>query len=75
MTKNGTVLYRVKQLEKDICSIEDKVDSIMENHLPHIMTALERLEGKVEANKTRIAAFTAFNVGAIIIGILIAKYL
>ena len=64
MTKsNNTLTYRVGQLEKTVERFDDKLDKIMENHLPHIQRELTEL-------KTRILMFTAINVGAIVLSIL-----
>lgn len=68
MNTNGTLKYRVLQLEKSVDGMDTKVDRILENHLPHIQQELERLN-------TRISMFTAINVGAIIISILLHEIL
>jgi hypothetical protein len=60
--------YRIKKLEDQTDRIEQKLTKIMENHLPHIRTELQAL-------KTRMGAFTALNVSAVIIGLLLAKFL
>jgi len=70
MTKNGnnTISWRVNLLEKRVDSMDSKIDEILANHLPHLHEELASL-------RTRINVMTAFNVGAIILGVLIAKYL
>jgi len=69
MTKgNGaTLTWRVDQLEKAVSAFDCKLDTLLQNHIPHLNTELQSL-------KTRINVMTAVNVGAIILGILIAKY-
>lgn len=52
------------QVEKKTDRIDEKVEDIMENHLPHIRNDLQHLK-----------TLAALNIGAIIAGVLIAKYL
>jgi len=69
MTKqNNTLTWRVEQLERSVSNFDNKLDLLMENHIPHLKLELEAL-------KTRINVMTAVNVSAVILGILIAKYL
>ena len=70
MTKlNGnTTIWRLTQLEKEMVDVNSRLDSILENHLPHLKTDIESL-------KTKVNVATVINVGAVIIGVLIAKYL
>jgi hypothetical protein len=68
MPKNNTLTYRVGQLEKNYEKLDDKIDTLLTNDLPHINASLISL-------KTRINVMTAINVGAIIVGILVAKAL
>ena len=69
MTKsNGTLSWRVGELEAGYTKLDGKIDIILQNHLPH-------LHEEISSLKTRISVLTAVNVGAIIIGILITKYL
>lgn len=65
---NGTTKYRVEQLEKRIDSLDKKIDEVLQNHLPHLNEAVASL-------KTRINVMTAINVGAIILGVIVSKYL
>ena len=60
MTKNGTVTYRVEQLEKNYIKLDDKLDRLLTNELPHLQEELTAL-------KTRVAVSTVINVGAIIL--------
>ena len=66
--KNGTLTWRVGELEKQICSMDKKVDKILMNDLPHMQEAITSL-------KTRITVLTAVNVGAITFGIILYRYL
>lgn len=66
--KNTTLNWRVKQLEKCYSEMEAKLDKILENHLPHINEELSSL-------KTRINVQTTIQVGAVVAGALILKYL
>ena len=70
MTKNGnnTLTWRVTQLERGSGETSEKLDEIMENHLPHLSEKISKLE-------TRVNVSTALNIGAIIVGALILKYL
>ena len=65
---NNTIKWRVEQLEKGQYSIDGKLDKIQTNDLPHIHEAIISL-------KTRISVLTAFNVGAIILGLTISKFM
>ena len=67
MTKNNnTLTWRVLQLEKSLDEVDSKVEDILTNHLPH-------LTRKVDSLKTRVSVATAINVGAIMVGLLLAK--
>ena len=68
MAKNGTTTYRIEQLEKNYDSLSRNMDTIRTNDLPHIYTAVSSL-------KTRINVLTAVNVGALIVAILISKFI
>jgi hypothetical protein len=69
MTKNGeTISYRVNVLEKCQEKTEMKLDSIMENHLPHLQQEIVEL-------KTRISVLTVVNISAIILALIINKFL
>ena len=60
MTKNGTLTYRVEQLERNYTRLDDKLDILLTNDLPHIHESLIAL-------KTRITVMTAINVGALLL--------
>lgn len=64
--KNNTLSYRVQQLEARIKDLEDKIDKIRVNDIPHLSEELMSL-------KTRINVLAAINIGAIILGIIFAK--
>jgi len=69
MTRNGNNLtWRVTQLEKSYYNIDDKLEKIMTNELPHLHEELSSL-------RTRINVQTTIQVGALILGTLILKYL
>ena len=59
MTKNGTITYRVEQLEKNYNQLDTKLDHLLINELPHIQEELTSL-------KTRVNVSTIINVGAIL---------
>ena len=65
---NGTTAYRLDQLERNYDRLDTKMSLILENHLPHI-------QEDIVALKTRITVLTAFNIGAIIIGVAMNKLL
>ena len=68
MEKNGTLTYRVAALEKNYDKMDNKIDLLLQNHIPHIQTELTAL-------KTRVTVTTVINVGAILSGLLLNKYL
>jgi len=68
MTKNGITQYKIEELKCDVDTLRVDVRKILENHLPHLSEELASL-------KTRMNVLTFVNVGAIIIGIILAKYL
>ncbi len=68
MTKNGITQYQIKDLRDDVDGLKLDMKKVMENHLPHIHEELKSL-------KTRVDILSLINVGAIIAGILITKYL
>jgi len=66
--KNGVTQYKLEELKCDVDSLRADVRKVLENHLPH-------LHEEVLALKTRVNVLSLVNVGALIAGILIAKYL
>ena len=67
-TNSNTTSWRVNQLESNYRDLDIKLSEILENHLPHLQEELSSL-------KTRINVLTAFNVGAIVLGLLLNKFL
>ena len=65
-TNSKTLSWRMSQVEMRCEKLDDKVDEILQNHLPHIMEEIASL-------KTRINVSTVINVGAIILVSLILK--
>ncbi len=68
MANNNTLKWRVGELEKDMKDVKIDIRKILENHLPHIQQDITSI-------KTRQVVTTSINVGAIIIALLLAKYL
>ena len=68
MPKNNTLSYRVGQLEKCVDRLDDKMDRLLTNDLPHIQSELQSL-------KTRVSVLTAFNIGALILALIASRYL
>ena len=67
MTKpNGLTAYKVNELQEDVKGLQTDVTRIMTNHLPHLSEDIISL-------KTRIMVLTAVNIGAIILGIVVAR--
>jgi len=64
--KNNTLSYRVDQLENKVDGLDNKIDRLLTNDIPHLSASIVEL-------KTRINVMTAFNIGAIILGIVISK--
>jgi len=71
---NNTIKYRLEQVEKKAIHIDGKLDVIMENHLPHIHQDIIKVENKVDRNSTKMAIYTAINVGSIIVGLLLTRF-
>ena len=67
MTKT-TLTWRVGQLEKTLCRMEKRMDVLMENHLPHLEQRMIRIE-------TKMNVLSAINIGAIILAVIINKFL
>lgn len=55
-------------LEKNMCDMDKKLDEVLQNHLPHI-------QEQVSSLKTRIDVLTVVNIGAIVLAMLINKFL
>ncbi len=67
-TTHGTIRWRLDRLEKDVESLDKKLDKIMTNDLPH-------LNEQVSSLNTSIKIYATFNVGVLILGLLISKFL
>ena len=65
---NNTIKWRVTQLEKGQESIDSKLDKITTNDLPHLHEGMSSL-------KTRMSVLTAVNVGAIILALVVSKFM
>ena len=65
---NNTLQYRLKELENNYKELDKKIDSLLTNHLP-------TLEKQIVSLRTEVRVWTVLNVGAIILGILISKFL
>ena len=70
---NGTLSYRVGELEKSVEQINTRVYKIMTNELPHIQKQMAEMNNAVDGLKIRINVLTAVNVGAIILGAILVK--
>ncbi len=77
---NNTLKYRVGEVEQDVKELKGDMKKVLTNHIPHINTSLTRLDGKIKTLGTkidgvsnRIIYASVFNVGAIILGIIISK--
>ena len=57
---------RIKELEDHYIDIEEKLDTIRTNHLPHIQAEISSL-------RTEIRVWAGLNVSAIIVGLLVVK--
>lgn len=64
----GLTDYQVGELQESFKTLNAKVELIMTNHLPH-------LKEDVTSLKTRINVMTAINIGGIIAGIVVARFL
>ena len=63
---NNTLKWRVGQLEKGQEGIDNKLDMILTNDMPHLHEAQATL-------KTRINVLTAINIGAIVLALVISR--
>ena len=66
--KNNTLTYRVGQLEILVGKLDDKLDNLLTNEMPHMCA-------EITALKTRVNVLTAVNIGALILAIIISKFL
>lgn len=73
MTKTSLTAYQIKDLRDDVDGLKFDVKKIMENHLPHIESAMTKLSSKVDANKNEARLLSVLNLGAIILALVIQK--
>lgn len=79
MTNSKTNTYRIGVLEANYKEMDKKFDRLLSNDLPHIKEEVAKikitLDERLKALNNRIAYATIFNVGAIIVGIILSKSL
>jgi len=68
MTGNNTLSYRVSQLEKNYEKLDGKIETLLVNDIPHLQQSLSSL-------KVRMDILTVVNVSAIVLGIIVSKFL
>lgn len=68
MVKNGLTKYQIDELSRDVSGLQRDMKLILENHLPHLKEDMSSL-------KTRINVLTILNVGSVILGLIIMKFL
>lgn len=73
------VAYRTTKLEEEFEELNNKINLILTNHLPHIQKEISDLreESRLASTKsdTRINVMTSINVAAVIIGILVTNFI
>jgi hypothetical protein len=80
MTKKQSELsdFRIKNLEQRHNEMDQKISTILSNHLPHINIAIEKLNGNIDSTakelNTKMNILSITNVSAIILGIVIVKF-
>ena len=65
---NNTLTYRVGQIEKNYETLDNKIEKLLTNDIPHLQQSMSSL-------KVRMEVLTAVNVGAIIIGVIVSRML
>lgn len=79
MTKTTLNDYKINELTKEMESLRGDVNKILTNHLPHLKEQISDMSTSLEKKMIRITTrqntTTALNIGAVIIGALILKYL
>lgn len=70
---NGTINWRVEDLEEDMKEVNKKLYEIMTNHLPHIALDIQRVETKVlsEVKGAKIEIRVMFAVNLVLATIVI----
>lgn len=66
MAKNNTLSYRVGQLEKVVEKLDENVDNVLKNDIPHIQISLSQL-------KTRVDVLSIINIAALVIAVVVSK--
>lgn len=67
-TKSNNIEWRITQLESNYKEMDGKIDQILQNHLPHLKDSIISLE-------TKINILSAINIAAIILGVVVSKFL
>jgi len=73
MPQNNTLSYRVTQLEKCYDNLNNKMDSVMTNHLPHLSNDIQSLRGDINSIRSEVRAYAVLNAAAIIIGLIVSR--
>lgn len=66
MTEEKTSLWRISNLEKQVCELDGKVDNILSTHLPGIKESVTKLSGKIDGLSTKVSLAVGVNVLMII---------
>lgn len=68
MPNNNTIKWRLDRIEQGYAILDGKVDKILQNGLPH-------LHEEVSSLKTRVTLLTALNIGAVVVALVINRFL
>jgi hypothetical protein len=71
--EKSNLTYRVEKLEESYKTLDMKIEIIMTNDLPHINSSIVKVDERIKSFENRLTYATLFNIGAIIVGILVAK--
>jgi len=79
-TNNGKVTLavlknRMDNLEREFGEVSKDTKLILENHLPHIQTEIASISTELNSLKSWIVGSSVFNIGAIVLGIMVVKFL
>lgn len=69
---NGeTLKYRVGKIEEGQDKVDEKVDKLLTNHIPHIYTELQAIKGITESNSKEINSLrkSMWALGTVIISL------
>ena len=47
MSDEQTTEYRIETLEKNVSTLDEKLDLVLTNHLPHLQTGVELINSRV----------------------------